>query len=101
LLAEWNFMTNIIPLDESLWSPAEVHPRFEGRKSQAREEAALCSKQTPTLFLIGFFLGFIFDPEDEGSMFFRNVGELLQYMTFRPRRSCENPKSSKFYESRN
>jgi hypothetical protein len=80
-------MTNNILWDESPYSPAGIYPCFGGTVEKRRLFAA---RKFP-LLLIGFFLGFLSEPEDGGSMFVRTVGELLlEYRTFHPRRCCSS-----------
>jgi hypothetical protein len=55
-----------------------------------------CSNVKPSdevarrILFVSYLLGFLFDPEDLGSVFLRNVDRLLPYFTLR------NPEDSKY-----
>jgi hypothetical protein len=51
-----------------------MSPPFSGSKNQERNQHETGSKHR----LAGFMLGLLFDPEEEGDMFLRNIGLLYK-----------------------
>jgi hypothetical protein len=61
------------------------------KKKTQRVEGVVNKEQTSRNFNSVWLLAFTLQPEDEGSMFLRNVGELLpEYRTSSPRRQCSS-----------
>jgi hypothetical protein len=68
-------MKNTVFWDVNPCSSVEVHGHFRG----------MCCLNLPTLLLAGCLIGFFVEPEDEGSIFLRNMGDLPDYTALHPR----------------